>query len=394
MLIWSLLKFLVLVGVAAGLTFGAIWLMDLQAGAQLVVAGLEFNLSPPVLAVGLVILLVVLWLFLKLLGLLSALLRFLTGDKMALSRYLSPNGESKQSRALTDVTMALAAGDGEAALTKLRKAERYLKQHDLNALLTAQAADMAGNRKKAEEIYKRLLSDDQMRVIGLRGLFRQTLTDGDTDAALKLARSAALTGPGVAAAEAALRRLQAGEGTPAPKAKGKSAPPARSEAAGILAQDTTIEQREAAIEASRSLPEMIPATVLAAKNAIAAGKPEDAARLLQKAWSLQPDARIAAAFTEIAPDEAADLRLKRFEALTGVLPDDPETRMLQAELLIAAGDHAEARLALGDLADRAPNPRNLTLMAAIARGEGADPAIVRDWLTRALAALRGAQAAT
>ena len=186
MLIWSLLKFLVLVGVAAGLTFGAIWLMDLQAGAQLVVAGLEFNLSPPVLAVGLAILLVVLWLFLKLLGLLSALLRFLTGDKMALSRYLSPNGESKQSRALTDVTMALAAGDGEAALTKLRKAERYLKQHDLNALLTAQAADMAGNRKKAEEIYKRLLSDHQMRVIGLRGLFRQTLTDGDTDAALKL----------------------------------------------------------------------------------------------------------------------------------------------------------------------------------------------------------------
>ncbi|MCC5975149.1 MAG: heme biosynthesis protein HemY [Rubellimicrobium sp.] len=402
MLIWSILKFLVLVGVATGLTFGAIWLMDLQAGAQLVVGGLEFNLSPPVLAIGLVILLVVLWLVLKLLGLLSALLRFIAGDKTALSHYLSPNGGSKQSRALTDVTMALAAGEGEEAMAKLRKAERYLKHHELNTLLIAQAADLAGNRKKADETYRLLLSDDRTRVIGLRGLFRQTLAEGDTDTALKLAKRAALSGPAQAAADAALRRLQAG--APDTAAKGKAAgkkaktappaaPPPRSEAAGILAAETTIEQREAAIEASRKLPEMIPATVLAAKNAIAAGKPEDATRLLQKAWSLQPDARLATAFAEIAPDEAPDLRLKRFEALTGVLPDDPETRMLQAELLLAAGEFVDARLALGDLAERAPTARNLTLMAAIAKGAGADAAIVRDWLTRALAVLRGPQQA-
>ena len=38
-----------------------------------------------------------------------------------------------------------------------------------------------------------------------------------------------------------------------------------------------------------------------------------------------------------------------------------------------------------------PTARSLTLMAAIERGEGADDAVVRGWLTRALTAPRGPQ---
>ena len=51
----------------------------------------------------------------------------------------------------------------------------------------------------------------------------------------------------------------------------------------------------------------------------------------------------------------------------------------------------EARRALGDLAERAPDARALTLMAAIERGEGASDAVVQGWLTRALSAPRGPQ---
>ena len=47
--------------------------------------------------------------------------------------------------------------------------------------------------------------------------------------------------------------------------------------------------------------------------------------------------------------------------------------------------------ALGDLVTDDPTARNLTLMAAIERGQGADDAVVKGWLNRALTADRGPQ---
>mgnify|MGYP000353098006 FL=1 len=68
-----------------------------------------------------------------------------------------------------------------------------------------------------------------------------------------------------------------------------------------------------------------------------------------------------------------------------------ESKLLQAELYIAAEDFPAARRALGDLPEDAPDARVLTIMAAIERGEGASDAVVEGWLTRALAAPRGPQ---
>ncbi|MCX8509465.1 MAG: heme biosynthesis protein HemY, partial [Rhodobacteraceae bacterium] len=52
---------------------------------------------------------------------------------------------------------------------------------------------------------------------------------------------------------------------------------------------------------------------------------------------------------------------------------------------------AAARRALGDLPERHPTARALTIMAAIERGAGGEDAVVRGWLTRALSASRGSQ---
>uniref|UniRef100_UPI00356692B3 tetratricopeptide repeat protein n=1 Tax=Actibacterium sp. TaxID=1872125 RepID=UPI00356692B3 len=87
----------------------------------------------------------------------------------------------------------------------------------------------------------------------------------------------------------------------------------------------------------------------------------------------------------------AAARIKRFQTLTAVKPDHPETRMLMAELHIAAEDFPAAAVALGDLAETDPTARTLTLMAAIERGQGADDSVVRGWLARALTASRGPQ---
>jgi HemY protein len=130
---------------------------------------------------------------------------------------------------------------------------------------------------------------------------------------------------------------------------------------------------------------------MAARSYIAVGNTKNATRVLRKAWEVMPHPDLAAAFAEIEPNESPRARLKRFETLTKLKPDHPETRMLRTELLIASEDFPAARRALGDLPETAPTARNLTLMAAIERGMGADEAVVRGWLTRALTASRGPQ---
>ena len=166
---------------------------------------------------------------------------------------------------------------------------------------------------------------------------------------------------------------------------------ALSEARDVMADGKNIEAREAAIEANRLSPDLIPAAIMAAQSYIAQDNARYAARVLTKTWTAKPHPDLAAAFAEIAPNEDATARLKRFKALTKQLPDHPETKMLLAELNIAAEDFPAAKRALGDLVETDPTARSLTLMAAIERGQGADDVVVRGWLARALTAPRGPQ---
>lgn len=407
-MLWSLLKILAFVAIVTALTYGAAYLMEASGGAEITVAGVEVTLGPLELAIALVVLVVLVWLFLKLLGLLVATLHFINGDETALSRYFSRNRERRGLDALSEGMMALASGEGRLAMSKASKAQRYLDRPLLTNLLMAQAAELAGDRRRAEDAYKTLLQDDRTRFVGLRGILKQKLAEGDTDTALKLAERAFALKPKHAETQDVLLRLQAeredwagARATLGAKLKTGTLPRdvhrrrdavlALSEAKEVLAVGNTIEAREAAIEANRKSPDLIPAAVMAARGYIEANNTRYAARVLKKAWAAQPHPDLAAAFAEIAPDEDPKARLKRFTALTKLRPEHPETKMLLAELNIAAEDFPAARRALGDLVATDPTARNLTIMAAIERGTGAEDATVRGWLTRALTAPRGPQ---
>ena len=407
-MLWSLIKILAFVAAITALTYGGTQLMEVDGGATVDVAGQEFTLSPLEMAFAFGALVVAVWLGLKLLALLVATFKFLNGDETAISRYFDRNRERKGYEALSEGMMALASGEGHLAMTKATRADKYLKQPQLTNLLTAQAAEMTGDRKKAEETYKKLLSDAKTRFVGVRGIMKQKLSEGDTDTALLLAQKAFALKPKHEETQDVLLRLQAEKSdwagarkTLGAKLKSGSLPRdvhkrrdavlALSEARDILNEGNTIEAREAAIEANRLSPDLIPAAVMAARGYISEGNARYATRVLTKAWTAQPHPDLAAAFAEVVPDETPDARLKRFRALTKTTMDHPETKMLMAELNIAAEDFPAAKRALGDLVETAPTARNLTLMAAIERGEGADDSIVRGWLTRALTAPRGPQ---
>jgi len=352
-----------------------------------------------------VLIVAAIWLIFKLLGLLIAVLKFINGDETAISRYFDRNRERRGFQALSEGMMALASGDGREAMAKAARAEKYLGKPELTNLLLAQGAEIAGDSKKAEEVYKRLLTNEKTRFVGVRGIMKQKLSAGDHDTALKLAEKAFELKPKHEDTQDVLLRLQAEKedwagarktlnaklksGTlPRDVHKRREAVLAVSEAKGVLDEGSSMEAREAAIEANRLSPDLVPAAAMAADAQIEAGAPKKAARLLLKAWSVHPHPDLAAAFARIAPDETPQERVKRFQKLIDKQPDHPESRMLKAELLIAAEDFPEARRAMGDLADTEPDARVLTIMAAIARGEGAGDDTVRGWMAKAVTAPR------
>ena len=407
-MLWSLTKIVLFVCIIAGLALGAGYLMEAQGGIQVSVGTVEFNLGPLQSVIAAVVLIAVIWVVLRLLGLLVAVFRFISGDETAITRWLHRNRERQGFEALADSMMALASGEGRVALNKAAKAEKYLNRPELTNLVTAQAAELAEDRAKAEETYKLLLADERTRFVGIRGIMKQKLADGDNETALKLAERAFALRPKHVEMQDTLLQLQSESGdwsgarkTLAAKLKHGALPRdvhkrrdavlALSEARDLLDDSTSIETREAAIAANKMSPDLIPAATMAARGYIEQGKLRLATRLLRKAWETRPHPDLAAAFAEIVPDETPAARLKRFETLTRLRPEDTETKLLLAELNISAEDFPAARRAMGDLADADPTQRTLTIMAAIERGQGADDAVVRGYLARAVGAPRGPQ---
>lgn len=408
----SLFKIVLFLMLVVALAFAATYLMDdnntVIGDLMITLAGVEYTLSAIEAVIVLSILVILIWVGLKLLSLLVATLRFINGDDTAISRYFDRSRERRGYRALSEGMMALASGDADAAMSKAVQAERYLQQPALTNLLAAQAAEMSGNMTRAEQIYKELIKDPQTRFVGVRGIMKQRLASGDTHVALKLAQKAFELKPKHEEVQDVLLQLQAQshdwQGArktlgvklkqgkiPRDVHKRREAVLALSQAAEVIDEENSIEKRETAIEANRLSPDLVPAAAMAAREYIVQTKPKLAVRVIKKAWESQPHPDLAAAFSEIEPNETPQERLKRFAQLAKLNPEHIESRLMMAELNLAAEDFPEARRALGDIVENNPDARALTIMAAIERGEGSSDEVVRGWLAKALSAPRGPQ---
>ncbi|ARC87165.1 heme biosynthesis protein HemY [Rhodovulum sp. MB263] len=407
-MLWSLLKILFFVILVAALAYGAGLLMETGPGLRVSVADKEFVLGPLQAVIMALLTVVGVWLLLRIAGFLVALLRFLNGDETAISRYFSRSRERRGFQALADGMLALASGEARLAMSNAAKAERFLRRPDLTNLLSAQAAEMLGDKGRARDIYKKLLGDDRTRFVGVRGLMKQKLAEGDSETALKLAEKAFALKPRHAETQNALLQLQASAedwkgarktlnarlrhgNIPRDLHRRRDAILALCEARDLMVDGDEPRARDLSMEANKLSPDLVPAAVMAARAYNAQGRDKQAVRVLRRAWEAQPHPDLAAAFAELVPEETPQDRIQRFAPLTELRPDDPETRMLSAELAIAAEDFPAARKALGDLAETAPTARALALMAAIERGLGADDEVVRGYLAKAIGAPQGPQ---
>lgn len=404
----SLLKILFFFAVVLVVSLGAVQLSETGQMLRIEYAGTEYALTPVKAVVALLVLMVLAWLVFKALGLLLAFIRFIAGDETAIDRYFARSRERKGYEALGEGMLAVASGEGKLAQDKAAKAEKYLNMPHITNLLSAQAAEVAGDKTRAGQVYRTLLEDDRTRFVGIRGLMRQKMEDGDTATALLLAQKAYALKPRHRDLQDTLLDLEMREhdwkgarqllkdkrrqgDLPSDVHIRRDAVLALQEASEVLAHGNSISAREAAISANKASPDLIPAAVLAARSYIAQKDYRNASRVLEKTWSVRPHPDVASAYAEIVPDETPSARLTRFDRLIAKNPNDEESRLLRAELLLAAEDFPGARRALGDLAEKHPTVRTLSIMAAVERGEGADDSVVRGYLARALTASRGPQ---
>ena len=405
-MLWSIIKVSLFVAIALGLTYGAAIVLETPGGVNLSFAGREWNFTPLAFGIGILVLMAALWILFRLVGLLVALLRFLSGDETAITRYFNRNRERKGYEAFSDGLMALAAGDTRLATAKAAKAEKLLHKPELTRLLNAQVAHANGDTAKAIGYYKQMLTDDRSRFVGVQGLMAQKLAEGDRDTALKLAEKAFAIRPKHVGTLDTLFELQSEKAdwsgarrTLEAKVKAKALPRdvgrrrdavlSLADARAAITDDEMPRAREAAYQAVLLAPGLVPAAVLAAEMRIKAGEKRVAAKILRKAWEQSPHPDLAAAFAAIEPDETPEQRLKRFGPLIKTGTDQPESRLLLAELELAAENFPAARRALGDLAENDPTTRSLAIMAAIERGEGAPDKVIRGWLAKALGAPKG-----
>jgi HemY protein len=274
--------------------------------------------------------------------------------------------------------------------------------------LTAQAAEIAGDTRKAEETYKKLIQNDATRFVGVRGIMKQKLAAGDTETARKLAEKAFELKPKDAETQDILLNLQAqakdwtgaratlnaklkSGGLPRDVYTRRQAVLALAEAGTLFEKSEDSAAHEKALEANRLSPGLVPAAAMAAKSLIAKGNARNAVRVLKKAWDTQPHPDLAAAFAAIAPDESPAERLKRFQTLLTSHKEHAETKLVLAELNIVAENFPEARRVLNSLVEGDGDARAFTLMAVAEKGAGADDNVVHGWLTRALSAPRAPQ---
>lgn len=308
-------------------------------------------------------------------------------------------------RVLAEGMIAAAAGRPRAAARLAKRARTLLDEPRLTLLLSAQAAELNGDRAEAAACYEALRANPATELLGLRGLIAQALAAGDTPRALELARRARevrVETPWVletlfdlqvrtrlwADAQATLeerarRGLVDSHAGQRLKAAVFDARRAEAETAG---------DKESALSFARRAHEAAPEhPAIAARLAArldAAGKSRRARRVVEETWNRNPHPDLLPPYR--AANRAADaLRwVQAVQLLAAMAPGHSESRLAMAEAALDAHLWGVARENLTPLlAVEAPRDqsygRACSLRAVLEEGENADAASARHWRAEA-----------
>lgn len=305
----------------------------------------------------------------------------------------------KGNLAITRGLVAIGAGDLQAARRAADEAARLSPGDPLMLLLTAQSAQMAGDRGGAERAFHEMTRHDNTKLLGLRGLYIEAQRRNDTASARRFAEEAAKAAPGTTwAGQAVLDdRCAATDWAGALEALETMKPALnkneyrRKRAVLLTARALALDEldrdasRVAVLEAVKLAPDLVPAAAFAGKRLAEAGDARRASKILNAAWKLNPHPDIADAYANLRFGDTARARLTRMQSLASKVPGQREGAIAVARAALDAREFGAARDALAPFVS-APTRRVATLMAQIEETEHDDDGRVREWMGRAMRA--------
>lgn len=393
-------SYLVLVAVMA---LGAVWLAD-RPGEVVITwpwlgqtwprLGQAIAIDLPVVVIAVIVIALATAL---LFWLIAAILRSPGNVAFFLRHRRSARGYQAISRGL----IAIGAGDLKTARRLAAEARRYAADEPLALLLTAQTAQLSGNRPAAEVAFRKMADHGETRLLGLHGLFVEAQRRNDHAAARAVAEEAVRANPASGWAAQAVLDFRCAEhdwagalaALDSNMKSGLIDKPTfrRSRAVLLTARALSDADREQAradvLEAVKLSPGLVPAAALAGRLLGEAGETRKAARVLEAAWRANPHPDLAEIYAHVRPGDSARDRLARVQSLVKQTPGAPEGALAVARTAIDAHEFAAARAALGSLA-ATPTQRVAEMMAEIEERDTGDIGRAREWTARAVHAAR------
>ena len=376
----------------AVLAAGFAWVADRPGDVVITWMGYHIETSVMVAALAVAALVLVLMLLL-------AIVRFILRSPEQVSLFFRHRRAMKGYLAISRGLIAIGAGDLRSARKSANDAARLSPGDPLALLLTAQSAQMAGDRDGAERAFREMTRRDDTKLLGLRGLYIEAQRRDDAHAVRLAVEAAAKASPAPAwAGQAALDyRCAAADWSGAldaldhMKSVLEKGDYRRKRAVLLTARALALEEldrdrsRAAVLEAVKLAPDLVPAAALAGRRLTEAGEQRKARKILEKAWTINPHPDIAEAYANLRLGDSARERLTRMQKLAANVPGQLEGAIAVAYAALEAREFGVARAALAPYLS-APTRRVATLMAEIEESEHGDQGRVREWMGRAMRA--------
>ncbi len=320
-----------------------------------------------------------------------------TGEAMRRKR------DERGRKAIMRGLIAVGAGDARAAQRYAGDVEKLAPNDPLALLLSAQSAQLAGDRAEAERTFRAMTQHEPTKLLGLRGLFIEAQRRDDITNARIYAEEAAKIAPSLPWAGQAVLQIRCASGD----FKGALDMLERNRTSGALDRDTFKRQRAVLLtahalaledsdrdtaktsvfEAVKLAPDLVPAASLAARFLAENGEVRKATRTIERAWQTSPHPDLAETYVYLRFGDSALDRLNRARKLASLAPDNVEGALALARAAINAREFAEARRALAPFLAQ-PSQRVALLMADLEQADSANEGAAREWTARAVHALR------
>jgi len=388
MIVRWLLIFALLLGVAAGVA----WLADNPGHITAYWGGYRVDASLAVVAVAVALFAVI-----------CAAVYRLWGEVWSTPRRLRRAMRARRERhghlALVRGMAAIAAGDLREAQRQAGRADELLDHQPLARLVSAQAAQLAGDDAAARSHYAELLEDRETELLGLRGLLAVAQAEGDDTAALSLAERAKSINSEAPWALAALLDLQVKAGRwrdaidtvrAAGKAKVMSEAEAEHKRAALLvALSEAAERRgdqDEAVKLARKARglrrDFLPATLRLATALADGDKPQRARKVIEDAWPETPHPALARLY-RMTGERDAIKQVQAMEKLHKLAPDSVESHLAVARAALDARLWGQARRNIEAASQDGANAEACRMMAELEDKENGDTTAAREWLERA-----------